>query len=436
MVETYSNWILLGILGILPFISVILMFRAARNQAKSRKIDHIIDRYDSVHQAVDDFMELVVSYLPIMNETILSSLERVKALNLTNPEYIGRLIVEAKGVQSLVNQITTDNPNSEARSAAKTEILFGVPPNPIKSIFLWVILVIAGGSLAAVNYYSNPTMLIYFQIGVAVTGYIILVLAYRRYGQSLSLRSRAENYASLKVSLYNSRREYVNDIAESLLNQHVEFMGSSQQLSSIPQSRGFFNGLVIMSKLGNSASAVFKASNMDLPAPLFAVSVYLEKLVAKKYLAGAKQNHMELTTAIDKGLAFQIDPKDFERLMNALVANAITFSKPGAKILIRGKRRGDKIILSVTDTGIGIAKQDLPYIFDPLHRPNSQTEQSFVPSLGLQVSRVIINRIGGELKIASKEGKGTVATVIASRKKTDLKLDIPRHVSRSSGALS
>lgn len=436
MVETYSNWILLGILGILPFLSVILMFRAARNQAKSRKIDHIIDRYDSVHQAVDDFMELVVSYLPIMNETILSSLERVKALNLTNPEYIGRLIVEAKGVQGLVNQITTDNPNSEARSATKTEILFGVSPNPLKSVFLWVILFLTSGSLVAVNYYSDPKIMVALQAIVAAAGYIILILAYRRHGQSLSLRRRAENYASLKVSLYDTRREYVHDIAESLLNQHVEFMASSQQLSAIPQARGFFNGLVIMSKLGNSASAVFNASNMDEPAPLFAVSVYLEKLVAKKYLAGAKQNHMELTTAIDKGLSFQITPKDFERLMNALVANAITFSKPGAKVLIRGKRRGDKIFLSVTDTGIGIAKQDLPYIFDPLGRPRNQVEPNFVPSLGLQVCRVIINRIGGELKIASKEGKGTVATIIASRKKTDLKLDIPRHISRSSGVLS
>jgi signal transduction histidine kinase len=104
--------------------------------------------------------------------------------------------------------------------------------------------------------------------------------------------------------------------------------------------------------------------------------------------------------------------------------------------VLRGRRRGDKIIISVTDTGNGIDKDTLDYLFQPLAHTNP--EGKFQPtkvSLGLQISKIILTRIGGELRVSTKPGKGTSATIIAPRKYTDIPLKIPLHVGKTSAQL-
>jgi signal transduction histidine kinase len=85
---------------------------------------------------------------------------------------------------------------------------------------------------------------------------------------------------------------------------------------------------------------------------------------------------------------------------------------------------------------VGIDKDTLSYLFQPLARTSSGGDfQPTKVSLGLQISKIIMTRIGGELRVSTKPGKGTSATVIAPRKYTDISLKIPLHVGKSSGQL-
>lgn len=200
----------------------------------------------------------------------------------------------------------------------------------------------------------------------------------------------------------------------------------------------FFYGLRMLAKVTKGIVSVHRATEMDTPAPLLSVTTVLQKRIAEVYVPGAKDHHMSLESKIEDGLAFRIQPKDLEQLMNILVENAITYSEAGGRVAIRGQRRGSKVIITVTDNGKGIDKETLDFLFRPLQRTpkEGQEYQPNKVSLGLQICKVILTRIGGELRITTKPGKGTSAIIIAPRKHTDISLKIPRHVGTSSGQLN
>lgn len=90
-----------------------------------------------------------------------------------------------------------------------------------------------------------------------------------------------------------------------------------------------------------------------------------------------------------------------------VIRNAIEATPPGGKIIISTSREGDNIVLSITDTGRGIHKENLERIFDPFF---STKELRF--GMGLPLVRQIVAEHLGDLKIDSELGKGTTVKMI------------------------
>ncbi len=107
---------------------------------------------------------------------------------------------------------------------------------------------------------------------------------------------------------------------------------------------------------------------------------------------------------------YLLDPKQIDVIMQNLLSNAIKYSPEGSRIEVKAKEAKDKIIIMVTDSGIGIPEADLPKLFEPFHR--AQNADEFQGSgLGLSIVRNAIRLHGGEIYVASELGKGTKFTV-------------------------
>jgi two-component system OmpR family sensor kinase len=93
-----------------------------------------------------------------------------------------------------------------------------------------------------------------------------------------------------------------------------------------------------------------------------------------------------------------------------LVDNALKFSRPGDTVEVRGLEDGHWVILTVADTGPGIAPDELPHLGEELFRgANARgTEGS---GLGLALARAIVARHGGDLSVSSRPGEGTAVNV-------------------------
>jgi signal transduction histidine kinase len=107
---------------------------------------------------------------------------------------------------------------------------------------------------------------------------------------------------------------------------------------------------------------------------------------------------------------------DFERMVQVLanlVTNALRYTPAGGTITLSARRQGDRVALSVTDTGAGIAPDVLPRIFDRFYRADNARSQSGDESgLGLAIVKSIVASHGGTIAVASEVGRGATFTVL------------------------
>jgi len=107
-------------------------------------------------------------------------------------------------------------------------------------------------------------------------------------------------------------------------------------------------------------------------------------------------------------LCVHVDRTQFERALINLGSNAVKFTPPGGQVTIAAERAGDRVAISVTDTGIGIPHDDLERLGSRFFRASNATAQAIPGTgLGLAIVRTIVEGHGGEMFVASAEGEGT-----------------------------
>ncbi|MNJ53817.1 Alkaline phosphatase synthesis sensor protein PhoR [compost metagenome] len=91
-----------------------------------------------------------------------------------------------------------------------------------------------------------------------------------------------------------------------------------------------------------------------------------------------------------------------------LLDNALKFTEPGGAIIISAYPAGEQVIISVKDSGAGIAEQDIPNLFQKFYKGNHSMSGS---GIGLSISEQIIRLHQGQMMIDSQLGKGTKVTI-------------------------
>ncbi len=103
----------------------------------------------------------------------------------------------------------------------------------------------------------------------------------------------------------------------------------------------------------------------------------------------------------------RLDSKQFGRVMQNLVTNAIKYSPAGSTVTVSCRLWAKKYVISVKDHGDGIAKEDLPYVFDQYFRSDKARTDSKSSGLGLYITKEIVLDHGGNISVHSKLGKGS-----------------------------
>jgi signal transduction histidine kinase len=129
---------------------------------------------------------------------------------------------------------------------------------------------------------------------------------------------------------------------------------------------------------------------------------------AVRPLAEAKR--IALRTEVSERCPVVGDANRLQQVMWNLLTNAIKFTPEGGNIDVGLARRGECAELTVTDTGVGIVPEFLPYVFDKFRQAEEGTSRRFGGlGLGLAISRHIVDGHGGTISVAS-EGAGLGAT--------------------------
>jgi signal transduction histidine kinase/FixJ family two-component response regulator len=106
------------------------------------------------------------------------------------------------------------------------------------------------------------------------------------------------------------------------------------------------------------------------------------------------------------------DRNSMEGIFTNLISNAIKYTPEGGKVWIHLGEEGGFVKANVSDTGIGIKKEDLPRIFDKFYRvKTTETRQIVGTGLGLSIVKSIVDAHLGSITVKSEEGKGTTFSV-------------------------
>ncbi len=156
-------------------------------------------------------------------------------------------------------------------------------------------------------------------------------------------------------------------------------------------------------------------------------SLSLKKVIRKliedmQPLAQDNDVSLELGSCSENDLV-QGDKETLEQVFSNLITNAIRYNKPKGKVIITIKENKDFVSTEVQDTGIGIAEEHLPFIFDQFYRVKRGEDQKIKGTgLGLSIAKKIVDAHGGSIKVSSELGKGsTFAVILAKAEKDSLK---------------
>jgi signal transduction histidine kinase len=112
----------------------------------------------------------------------------------------------------------------------------------------------------------------------------------------------------------------------------------------------------------------------------------------------------------DDGLTLMGDSDGLIRLFVNLLDNAIKYTERGCITISATPKKDHLLAITLSDTGIGITPEHLPYIFDRFYRVDESRSEDGI-GLGLAIARNVARAHGGEIGVASTFGKGTTFTI-------------------------
>jgi cell cycle sensor histidine kinase DivJ len=164
------------------------------------------------------------------------------------------------------------------------------------------------------------------------------------------------------------------------------------------------NGILDMSKM--------ESGNFEISPEPFAPRPALINccnLLALK----ARESGIDLVTRAAEDLPVMTgDPRAFKQIVLNLVSNAIKFTERGGKVTVSASVEGSRLMLRVTDTGVGIAADDLKRVGNPFFQAGKTYQRRHEGTgLGLSIVKSLIGLHAGEITVQSKIDEGTSVTV-------------------------
>ncbi len=169
--------------------------------------------------------------------------------------------------------------------------------------------------------------------------------------------------------------------------------------------RRVVDDLLLLAQVSNPQTPL-EPEPVDLGTVVSGVVDLVESTAAAKGLS--------LRTSLAEGdLVVPGDPDELDRLLANLVSNAVKYTAAGGDIVVSAWRRDEEVVVTVTDTGLGISPEDQVGLFRAFYRTsNPEALRETGTGLGLAIVAEIVERHGGRLSVSSALGEGTTFTVV------------------------
>ncbi len=181
------------------------------------------------------------------------------------------------------------------------------------------------------------------------------------------------------------------------MNDYHNMIGRSMQ--RISGMRSLIMDLLDLTQLENTqGEIVFRTIDLS---EICKMSIELIRPIAI-------QKNLKINLDISSGIMFMANVRDMEIMFNNVLSNAVKYNKMNGLININMRESGAEIIISITDTGIGIDENDIDKLFLEFSRlKNKETRDISGSGLGLSILKQIVESYDGKVEVKSELGKGS-----------------------------
>jgi signal transduction histidine kinase/DNA-binding response OmpR family regulator/ligand-binding sensor domain-containing protein len=161
------------------------------------------------------------------------------------------------------------------------------------------------------------------------------------------------------------------------------------------------NQILDLTKLGNAGLQLEKKEVLLLP---------LVQRIFGEFMSFADHKNISfnLHHEIDENAVYLLDANKIETILYNLLSNALKFTPQGGKVTLRLKQIIQGVTFEVTDTGRGIAPEDLPYIFDRFYQSQKQKTAEGGTGIGLSLCKELATLMKGSIEVRSEIGVGAI----------------------------
>ncbi len=216
------------------------------------------------------------------------------------------------------------------------------------------------------------------------------------------------------------RKRLVSDISHEIrtplnvLQNNLEAMIDGVFPASNERLTHLNDEVIRFGKLLNNLDKLKEFENESMKLNFHKIDlILLLKNLYRDFITEAKEKNILIKFNYEDGEYFINGDEDkLKQVFINLVDNAIKFTANGGEVLINLSKNENKILVEVKDNGIGIKKEDLPYIFERLYRGDKSRHEIEGNGIGLTIVKNILDLHSAKIYVKSKECEGTLISVI------------------------
>ncbi len=173
------------------------------------------------------------------------------------------------------------------------------------------------------------------------------------------------------------------------------------------------NGMRLLKLINDLLDLVrLESGRLEIKREPLEINEFVKGLAsAARQVAEDKRLRLETFVAPEVGTVLA-DRDRLEKIVLNLVFNALKFTPAGGRVELRAEKQGPELVLIVSDTGMGIAEKNLPFVFDRFWQADGSSKRKYQGAgIGLALVKELVEAQGGKVGVQSQEGKGATFTV-------------------------
>lgn len=441
----FLSWLLL--------LALYFAYRAWREYRYQQAMVALIANTKATSQAVSNFLAITTHYVNTPLSILKGAIELIASKHSLQPDFVTQFQTKLLGLQTtttnLVAQaeqgLTLGATAASASPAVTTTTVATTDQQATKQLWLPLLgiasaIAITDIVLLLTKSYGHSWARMLNHLIWAVAGTAIVMVTYWFWKKQKQLQASTRQQLHTERTLLANKNQFLGTAATSLTTHAAQLRVGTAGLEQFPDTKLLTNGLGMLDRLAASLTKAQRFATLSPALPRLNVRQVYQQDIAPALSQQATEAGASLQDNLPADLMLQMQPDELTHILGTTIDNAIQYGGTSTNVStdtttnttpanntaatnvvqVSGHPGRSKATLTVKDNGSGIAPDIQAHLFEPLTRgTDTATFDHQGLGLNLYLTRLILQKYGGNIHLTSQPKQGTTVTMTMPNSHTD-----------------